>query len=142
MESLRELYKIGRGPSSSHTMGPSYAAKDFASRYPSADRIEAELFGSLAKTGKGHGTDRAIAETLAPKKVNIIFNTEKTELEHPNTVIFTAYNGEDVLGSISYLSIGGGEVRIAGEDTIDPPEVYKENSFSEIAELCKSRNIK
>ena len=142
MKSVRNIYKKGIGPSSSHTMGPSYAAKDFASRYPSADRIEAELFGSLAKTGEGHSTDRAIAETLAPIKVNIIFNTEKTELEHPNTVIFTAYNGEEVLGSISYLSIGGGEIRIAGEDTIDPPEVYKEDSFSEIAELCKSRNIR
>ena len=142
MKSVRNIYKKGIGPSSSHTMGPSYAAKDFAARFPEADKIEAELFGSLAKTGKGHGTDRAIAETLAPINVNIIFNTEKSELEHPNTVKFTAFNGEKELGSISYLSIGGGEIRIAGEDTIDPPEVYKENSFTEIAGLCKSRNIR
>ena len=67
MKSIKEIYRIGRGPSSSHTMGPESAAKMFINEFPSADRYEAVLYGSLAKTGKGHGTDRVLRETFAPR---------------------------------------------------------------------------
>ena len=66
MKSVRTIYKMGMGPSSSHTMGPAFAAKTFKDTHPEADRFEVILYGSLAKTGKGHGTDRAITDTLAP----------------------------------------------------------------------------
>ena len=67
MKSIKEIYRIGRGPSSSHTMGPESAAKMFINEFPSADRYEAVLYGSLAKTGEGHGTDRVLRETFAPR---------------------------------------------------------------------------
>ena len=74
MESIKELYKAGRGPSSSHTMGPAKAMAIYVSEHPDAEEYEVTLFGSLADTGKGHGTDKAI-ETVTEKPVKIIFNT-------------------------------------------------------------------
>ena len=74
MQTLRELYKIGRGPSSSHTMGPERAAKLFSARYPEADRFAVILYGSLSKTGAGHGTDRVLVDTFAPRKAEIVFS--------------------------------------------------------------------
>jgi L-serine dehydratase len=71
MESIKTLYKIGHGPSSSHTMGPANAAKYFKNLYPYADEFTITLYGSLALTGKGHLTDQAILQTLAPLKTNI-----------------------------------------------------------------------
>ena len=92
MKSVRNIYKIGVGPSSSHTMGPAFAAKEFAKRNPDLDRIEVTLYGSLAKTGKGHGTDRAIFETLAPIDTEIAFDvSDEIKLEHPNTLDFEGY---------------------------------------------------
>ena len=73
MKSLRYLYKIGRGPSSSHTMGPEKASKIFKSEYPLADRFEVTLYGSLSATGKGHLTDKVISETLGGDMTEIIF---------------------------------------------------------------------
>ena len=73
MESIRELYKIGRGPSSSHTMGPYKAAMSFKSKYPDADSYKAILFGSLAMTGAGHMTDKVICEAFEPKKCEVVF---------------------------------------------------------------------
>ena len=79
MKSIKSLYKIGLGPSSSHTMGPSFAASDFLKIYAQADFIKVTLLGSRYKTGKGHGTDRAISQTLASVKYEIVFDykTEK-----------------------------------------------------------------
>ena len=91
MESIRELYKIGRGPSSSHTIGPERACIAFRERTPDADRYEVTLFGSLAKTGRGHGTDVVIEKTLAPKKCTVEFNCHDSELPHPNTMELVAY---------------------------------------------------
>ena len=72
MKSVRTIYKMGMGPSSSHTMGPAFAAKTFKDTHPEADRITVILYGSLAKTGKGHGTDRAIMDTLSPIPAEIM----------------------------------------------------------------------
>ena len=76
MKSIREIYKIGKGPSSSHTMGPEQAAILFKSRYPQADAFQVILYGSLSKTGVGHGTDRVIQEVFAPLPTEIIFSKE------------------------------------------------------------------
>ena len=85
MKSLRQLYKIGVGPSSSHTMGPVKAVERFLSRCDAMDNYVVTLYGSLALTGKGHGTDVAIAKAFAPRSVKIVFDTE-TKCEHPNTM--------------------------------------------------------
>lgn len=83
MKSIKEIYRIGRGPSSSHTMGPESAAKMFINEFPSADRYEAVLYGSLAKTGKGHGTDRVLRETFAPRVLDIKFDMTTTDIPTP-----------------------------------------------------------
>ncbi len=143
MKSVRNIYKKGIGPSSSHTMGPAFAALDFRKKYPDADSIKAELFGSLAKTGKGHGTDRAISSSLSPVPTEIMFNTDDSvSLDHPNTLTFTSYKEGITLGECTYLSIGGGDIRIPGDMELHPADVYPENTFTEIAAVCKSRNIR
>ena len=144
MKSLRELYKIGRGPSSSHTMGPERACKYFLERTPDADAYKAILYGSLALTGKGHCTDKAIAETLSPIPTEIIFDTETPQdnLPHANTLDLIAYKGGEEILRKRIMSVGGGDIRIEGHPEADKPEVYFENSFKEIADLCKSENIR
>lgn len=143
MKSVRNIYKKGIGPSSSHTMGPAFAAADFIEKFPDADSVKAVLFGSLAKTGKGHGTDRAISGALSPIPAEIVFNMDDTvELSHPNTMELTAFKEGELLGKSTYLSIGGGEIRIPGDEGSEPPDIYPENSFTEIAEKCKARNIR
>ena len=100
MKSIREIYKIGKGPSSSHTMGPERAAKHFKALYPQADGFQVILYGSLSKTGVGHGTDTVIRETLAPTPVEIIFSKETPENSHPNTMDLIALTGSEVLGKL------------------------------------------
>ena len=142
MKSIRSIYKIGLGPSSSHTMGPTFAAAEFLCLYPCADYIQVTLFGSLAKTGKGHGTDRAISDTLADVRHDIVFDCETATDIHPNTVEFIAWNGEQELGRKRYYSIGGGEIRTDGDTAHEEARIYKEKNFSEIAAHCKARNIR
>ena len=142
MKSIKNLFKIGYGPSSSHTMGPSFAALNFSENFPEADFIKVVLYGSLAKTGKGHGTDRAIMETLKSIKTEIVFDTTTQGIKHPNTIDFTAYKNQDILGKKRFYSIGGGEISEDGNESLVPPEIYKEKNFSEITEYCKSKNIR
>ncbi len=142
MKSIKTLYKIGYGPSSSHTMGPSFSAAHFMSKYPNATSVTAILYGSLAKTGKGHGTDRAITESFKTVETQIVFDTETQELQHPNTVDFVAYKDNVELGRQRYYSIGGGEIRADGDEVLIPNEIYPHKTFSEIAEYCKSKNIR
>lgn len=142
MKSIKSLYKIGLGPSSSHTMGPSFAATEFLKMSPQADFIKVTLFGSLAKTGKGHGTDRAISETLANIPHEIIFDYESKTPIHPNTLEFIAFKEGKETDKKEFYSIGGGEIQFDGSDSVSPKEVYSENNFTEIANMCKSRNIR
>ncbi len=141
MKSIREIYKIGKGPSSSHTMGPERAAKLFANKYPQADSFEVILYGSLSKTGIGHGTDRVILQTLAPLPTNIVFSKEELPDSHPNTLDFIALKDGKNIGSLRVESIGGGDIRYPGQSASDSPDVYPENSFAEIADFCKWRYI-
>lgn len=144
MKSLRELYKIGRGPSSSHTMGPERACLYIKELCPNADSFKAILYGSLALTGKGHCTDKAIIETLAPASVEIIFDTEtpETELPHANTLDLIAYEGEREVARRRIMSVGGGDIRVEGVPEIEKPEIYAEKGFAEISAICKSENIR
>lgn len=142
MQSIREIYRIGRGPSSSHTMGPEKAAKLFFSEHPEADSYKAVLYGSLAKTGKGHHTDLAVREAFPDKECKIVFDTETQGLPHENTLDLIAYKNGAEYARIRAESIGGGEIRVDGRPEITAPELYFENSYREIADYCKSRNIR
>ena len=108
MKSIREIYKIGKGPSSSHTMGPERAAKLFKESYPQADRFQVILYGSLSKTGVGHGTDRVIRQVLSPIPTEIVFSQEVLEDSHPNTLVLIAFGQDAELGRLRVESIGGG----------------------------------
>jgi L-serine dehydratase len=143
MKSLTELYKIGSGPSSSHTMGPEKAARIFRSEHTQADRFRAVLYGSLAKTGRGHMTDKAIVRAMSPVPTDIDFVPEPDfTLPHPNTMGLQAYIGDQQVGAMRVISIGGGDIVIEGREAPEHPEIYPENTFSEIARLCKAGNFR
>ena len=142
MKSIRDLYKIGKGPSSSHTMGPERAARIFKQENPDAERYEVTLYGSLALTGVGHGTDRVLSEVLSPTPTEIIFSQKDPgDLRHPNTLDFAAYKGEEKIASMRVESIGGGDIVIEGREAAGAEEIYPENSFAEIAQYCRWRYI-
>lgn len=142
MKSLTELYKIGRGPSSSHTMGPERAAKHFENEHPDAAAYKVILYGSLALTGRGHGTDRILTSTFT-KPCEVVWNVEETELPHPNTMDMYAYDGGGrQIGYHRVLSVGGGAIKVIGAPEIDPPEVYPLNTFEEIKQYCKDKEIR
>ncbi len=132
MESLTELYRIGYGPSASHTMGPRRAAEIFLSQRPEAHHFRVTLFGSLAATGKGHLTDRAITEALKPHPVEWIWHPE-TELPlHPNGMEFEALDAGGVsMGSWRVYSIGGGALKVEGASVLQH-NLYNLNSMEEI----------
>ena len=141
MKSLTELYKIGRGPSSSHTMGPEKAAKLFSERNKNALSFKAVLYGSLAKTGKGHGTDVVLKKTFT-KPVDVVFDFENTQLPHPNTMDLFAFdlNGK-VIDSWRVYSVGGGAIEVEGESSIEPEDVYPHHTFEQIREYCDKEEI-
>ena len=141
MKSIRDIYKIGKGPSSSHTMGPERAAKLFREQYPQADAFRVILYGSLSKTGVGHGTDRVIREVLTPLPTEIVFSQEELAGSHPNTMDLIALQGGHEIGSLRVESIGGGDIRYPGQADAKLEEVYLEHSFAEIADFCKWRYI-
>lgn len=142
MKSIREIYKIGKGPSSSHTMGPERAAQLVQHRYPQADSFRVTLYGSLSKTGVGHGTDRVLRTVLGEERTKIVFSQERWEGMHPNTMDFSAFAGDLEIGQARVESIGGGDIRICGEpQAAQSEEIYVEHSFAEIAYFCKWRYI-
>ncbi len=142
MPSVAQIFKIGRGPSSSHTIGPERACLAFKKRFPDADSFRVTLFGSLAKTGKGHGTDTVIRKTLAPQNVEVLFDPVKTDLPHPNTMTFTALANGKTLGSATVLSVGGGDIVFENEPWDTPKELYPETTFESIAAVCKEKNLR
>lgn len=141
MKSIREIYKIGKGPSSSHTMGPERAARLFKDKYPDANGYRVILYGSLSKTGVGHGTDRVVREVLSPLPTEIIFSKDDLPQFHPNTMDFIALKNGETVGELRVESIGGGDIRIPGQKDTESEEVYIEHSFAEIADFCKWRYI-
>ncbi len=142
MQSLKYLYRIGRGPSSSHTMGPIAAAQKFLKSVENADKFKVVLYGSLAKTGKGHMTDYAIKQVLGEENCEIIFDYETETPVHPNTLDITAYSCGKEIKTTRYYSIGGGEVLADGEQKRGHAEVYPHNSFTEISEYCRKKDIR
>lgn len=142
MKSIREIYKIGKGPSSSHTIGPERAGKRFKSMYPDADAYQVKLYGSLCKTGKGHGTDRVLYEVLAPTPAEVLFCEETpADVTHPNTMDFTAFQGGKAIGTMRAVSVGGGDIEIPGEKEPESLEIYPENTFAEVEQFCRFRSL-
>lgn len=140
MESLKELYRIGKGPSSSHTMGPQKAAQIFAAHHHDAKAFKATLYGSLAATGKGHMTDVAIEEVLKPiAPINIDWKPSVFLPFHPNGMTFSAFDedGHEV-DSWTVYSVGGGALSESGNTRwlTDTKDVYKKNTLKEILTWC------
>lgn len=130
MKTIKELYRIGPGPSSSHTIGPSKAAKMFAEKHKS-DHYTVKLFGSLAATGKGHLTDYIIEKAMAPAKVTFEWHPEVELTRHPNGMIFS-----DGVHVCEVYSVGGGAIEVKGLQVDESPEVYPERSFRDIKSWC------
>ena len=144
MRSIRDIYKIGKGPSSSHTMGPAFCAEQFQEEHPEADSFRAILYGSLSKTGKGHGTDRVLVDTFAPKAVEVVFSDrDPANMKHPNTLDLIAIKDDEEIARQRYESIGGGDIVVEGRrrKTMEDDDVYMENSFAEIKQFCTFRYV-
>ena len=135
MKSVRSIYKVGHGPSSSHTVGPYRAAKEFRRRYPEADAFRVTLYGSLAFTGSGHGTVKAIRSAIPGAEV--LVDTGERDLPHPNTMRFEALKAGETLADVRVMSVGGGSVRFEGETAGEEEEIYPEKTFAEILEQCR-----
>lgn len=137
MESLRKIYRIGYGPSSSHTMGPRTAAEKFSNRNEAAAKFRVTLYGSLAATGRGHLTDWAIKDCLKPKPTDIIWKPEEFLPRHPNAMKFEALSNDDtILDEWTAYSIGGGKV--IDDATVETAgHVYELNTMDEILKWTK-----
>lgn len=140
MKSLRYLYKKGLGPSSSHTMGPAKAAERFLSKHDGAERYIVVLYGSLAMTGEGHGTDRAVKRVFGNRSVEIVFD-KTSPCVHPNTMDFVAVCGSAETVREQYFSIGGGEIVLAGEKPDEQQNVYPHDSFAQIKDFCTQNKM-
>jgi len=138
MKSIKELYKIGHGPSSSHTMAPQKACAAFLQEHPNCDRYKVILYGSLAMTGKGHLTDAVILQTLPRCEVEFVF---QFPFEHPNTFEIYGYSKDSEPVFWRVYSIGGGSYQIEGIESSSSPDIYPHHSFHEIKQYCQSENI-
>ncbi len=139
MRSIKTVYKTGQGPSSSHTVGPFRAAKWFREQHPEADAFDVTLYGSLAFTGEGHGTEKAIRRILPDAAVH--FDLEAADLPHPNTMLFKAFREGELLGSKRIFSVGGGSIRLEGEIDDEDREIYPQKTFGEMLYDCYQEGI-
>ncbi len=141
MKSLKELFVIGPGPSSSHTIGPKKAAETFLAKYNDADHFKVILYGSLSLTGKGHLTDYIIQKTL--KNCEIVFDYKNLNLDHPNTMEFFAYDkNENLIGYNKCFSLGGGAISFENEQFLDSKDVYPFNTYDDMERKLEELNLK
>ncbi len=145
MHSIQELYRIGTGPSSSHTMAPRKAARFFLERFPQAKRYRVTLYGSLSATGRGHLTDQAIEQTLSPRSVEIVWGGEKPGAAHPNGMLFEAMGeGETLEGQWMVYSVGGGALREEGAVSLceaSDAAVYDLTTMTAILNHCQGAGL-
>lgn len=141
MESLRCLYQTGIGPSSSHTMAPAKIAQFLRAKYPDADRFAITLYGSLAKTGKGHGTDVALRKTLGDR-TEIRFDPTATDIPHPNTMDVEIFAGATRIARHRAVSPGGGAFRIEGDSRSEPEDAYSLSTFEGIKARCAASGMR
>lgn len=143
MDTLKELFKIGCGPSSSHTIGPQRAVGRAKEKFPNADSFIVELWGSLAATGKGHFTDWIIVETFKPMEVEIKWLPNFVHELHTNGMKFIAFDKDKKnIGEYTVFSVGGGTIKDLDEllDKSPKTEVYPLNTMKDIMEWCKDNN--
>ena len=146
MKSVKSIFKIGKGPSSSHTMGPFKAVSNYIENHPEAKSLNVTLYGSLAATGKGHLTDKAVEEAAANGGCEVVIAWEPKENlpEHPNGMIVASVAPDGSLtDSWTYYSVGGGDIRCMNTqlDAEDETEVYEMTTMKEILDWC-NRNGK
>ena len=144
MESIKDLYKIGMGPSSSHTIGPHKAAVMFVGRTASAASYRVTLYGSLAATGKGHMTDLAIERAVAPKSVEILWRADIVPEYHTNGMLFEALDADGVVAdSWTVYSIGGGYLSEGSGKLLlqEARDVYGRNKMSEILDFIEKEGL-
>ena len=142
MQTLKDLFKVGMGPSSSHTMGPRKAAEIFNSKNPSAHSFRVHLYGSLALTGKGHLTDFAITSGLEPKPVSIVWEGSVFMPKHPNALKFEALDEKDnILDSWLVYSVGGGDIKDDNDFDKVPQSIYPLKTMQEITVYCRKRKM-
>ncbi len=142
MKTIKTIYKVGMGPSSSHTMGPNVAARRFAAANAASHSYRVTLYGSLAATGKGHLTDQAIISALSPKPVEIIWEPSIFLPFHPNAMDFESLDsGGNVLAKWRVYSIGGGDLAEENVSVSEEEDTYPHNSLSDILEYCKSNDL-
>ena len=140
MISIKSLYKIGPGPSSSHTIGPKNAVEYVLNKYPDSDFIEMTFFGSLAKTGKGHLSDYIAEKTFKdrPHKINFDY---QTKTKHPNTMEFKIFKNHQEIDKVIIISVGGGLIKIKNEKSYREKEVYPHHNFQEIKNYCVENQL-
>lgn len=155
MKTIKEIYKIGKGPSSSHTMGPFKAVRNYLENHPDSDHLHITLYGSLAATGKGHLTDKAIEEaystwkwtdreTLEPHdrrsgSVDIEWRPKEFLQVHPNGMKIASVNYDgDLYDKWTYYSIGGGDIICMDKPIEDEvsSEIYSMSTLKEILDWC------
>ncbi|ERJ11414.1 L-serine ammonia-lyase [Haloplasma contractile] len=143
MDTLKELYKIGFGPSSSHTMGPQRAAKQFLEKTKDlpVEKFVVDLYGSLAATGIGHLTDYIIHKTLGKDRTEVVFKPETVYEFHTNGLRFYAYDQDDnLLDDYLAFSVGGGEVMTSTDVRTGTARIYKLNTMRQIMVWCRENN--
>ena len=139
MKTLKELYRIGVGPSSSHTMAPYAGCLELKNKYSKEAVFKVTLYGSLSATGKGHGTDEVIRRALG-EYTEVVFNNEKTNLPHPNTMTVEV-NEQGKTFTHEIISLGGGAYSLDGNTPIGK-ECYPHKDFTEIKQYCTNKNIR
>lgn len=138
MKSLKELYRIGRGPSSSHTMGPRLAAEQYLRQHPEAIAFRVTLYGSLAATGKGHLTDYAILQVLGEERTSIEWQPNVELPFHPNGMKFEASTDANTYTDTwTVYSVGGGALVEDGKQQTETPDIYPLDSLEEIKRWCE-----
>lgn len=138
MESLKEVFKIGCGPSSSHTMGPERAASEFKKRYPNAASYKVELCGSLAATGKGHMTDWIIIKTFEPKTTEVVWKPTFIHPYHTNYMkLFALDENKNVIGVMEVFSIGGGSIRELKDGKVEEGNIENPYPLEKMADILK-----
>ena len=141
MKSIKEIYRIGTGPSSSHTMAPRKAAEMFLASHSGAARFEVTLYGSLAATGKGHMTDVAIEEVLQPHApVSIVWKPKEFLPFHPNGMKFVSFDASgSESGSWTVFSIGGGALaEEKGGSMTESRDIYEMKCMTDILAWCEN----
>jgi L-serine dehydratase len=142
MNSIREIYKYGYGPSSSHTIGPTRAAEFFLERNRGATSFSVELYGSLAATGKGHQTDRALLAVLGAERTEILWKPETVLPEHPNGMVFKAFTAnKSAMDSWTVFSVGGGDLEDREGRLPKAAALYSERSLAAVLDTCRQKGF-